>query len=227
MDNAMKEEEYISDNELDFDFIDDEEYLPQVFNTKKSDFSRNKRKKEKINRFYQSTFKMKQTERKKERISFHFTPKIINIQQPSVYVPTRMSEDEQFALAIQNSLFTSLNEYQFDQEIKQGNMSECGISLNVLKDLMTRELNSNDYETLLLLDEKVEKKTIHKNKIESFKERRISENENGNTCSICMDEYQVDDMVRILPCNHEFHKECIDFWLSEKSTKCPLDGIEL
>jgi hypothetical protein len=221
----MKGEEYISENEDEFDFIDDEEYLSQVFNTKKSDFSRSKRKKEKNNRFYQSTFKMKQSERKEERISFHFTPKIFI---PSVSTrSTRMSEDEQYALALQNSLYVSLNEYQFDMEIKRGNLSDCGISLDVLKDLMTRELNSNDYETLLLLDEKVEKKTVEKNKIDNFKERRASENENGNTCSICMEEYQVDERIRILPCNHEFHKECIDFWLSEKSTKCPLDGMEL
>jgi hypothetical protein len=216
----MKSEEYNSENEDDFDFIDDEEYLQQVFNKKKSDFSRNKRKKEKNSRFYQSTFKMKQIERKEERISFHFAPKIPSVSR-------RMSEDEQYALALQNSLYVSLNEYQFDMEIKRGNLSECGISLDVLKDLMTRELNSNDYETLLLLDEKVEKKTVEKNKIDNFKERRATENENGNTCSICMEEYQVDERIRILPCNHEFHKECIDFWLSEKSTKCPLDGMEL
>ncbi|ORY98280.1 hypothetical protein BCR41DRAFT_364457 [Lobosporangium transversale] len=31
-----------------------------------------------------------------------------------------------------------------------------------------------------------------------------------------------DDRVRTLSCNHEYHAECIDIWLTSKSTQCPL-----
>ncbi|KAF9549041.1 hypothetical protein EC957_005033 [Mortierella hygrophila] len=41
-------------------------------------------------------------------------------------------------------------------------------------------------------------------------------------CSICLGEYVTDDQLRVLPCSHEYHTECIDVWLTLKSTHCPL-----
>ncbi|KAG0037427.1 hypothetical protein BGZ82_002568 [Podila clonocystis] len=41
-------------------------------------------------------------------------------------------------------------------------------------------------------------------------------------CSICLGEYELDDRIRILPCDHEYHAECVDIWLTHKSTHCPL-----
>ncbi|KAG0028499.1 hypothetical protein BGZ81_004670 [Podila clonocystis] len=41
-------------------------------------------------------------------------------------------------------------------------------------------------------------------------------------CSICLGEYEPDDRIRILPCDHEYHAECVDIWLTHKSTHCPL-----
>lgn len=44
----------------------------------------------------------------------------------------------------------------------------------------------------------------------------------GNTCVICSIEYLNDSNLRILPCRHTFHKECIDKWLLNYSNKCPI-----
>ncbi|KAG9326570.1 hypothetical protein KVV02_001497 [Mortierella alpina] len=41
-------------------------------------------------------------------------------------------------------------------------------------------------------------------------------------CSICLGEYMTGDQLRVLPCSHEYHVECIDLWLTLKSTQCPL-----
>lgn len=42
-----------------------------------------------------------------------------------------------------------------------------------------------------------------------------------DNCMICMEDFQDDDVIRILYCEHYFHKECIDPWLKEKSARCP------
>jgi len=41
------------------------------------------------------------------------------------------------------------------------------------------------------------------------------------SCAICMQDYKENDELRILPCGHEFHCECVDKWLPMKKI-CPL-----
>ncbi|KAF7635750.1 RING-type domain-containing protein, partial [Meloidogyne graminicola] len=41
-------------------------------------------------------------------------------------------------------------------------------------------------------------------------------------CSICLNEFYINEETRkLIPCNHIFHKTCIDEWLNGNST-CPL-----
>ncbi|KAF9915393.1 hypothetical protein BX616_006250 [Lobosporangium transversale] len=41
------------------------------------------------------------------------------------------------------------------------------------------------------------------------------------TCAICLGNYVLDETIRVLPCQHHFHLECVDQWLfTDKS--CPL-----
>jgi hypothetical protein len=46
-------------------------------------------------------------------------------------------------------------------------------------------------------------------------------NFNHNTCSICLCNYNNDDILTKLICNHTFHKNCIDEWFKNKVI-CPL-----
>ncbi|KAF9913914.1 hypothetical protein BX616_009316 [Lobosporangium transversale] len=43
-----------------------------------------------------------------------------------------------------------------------------------------------------------------------------------DTCAVCIDEFVEGEEIRMLPCHHEFHCECIDPWLIRKSSTCPL-----
>lgn len=56
----------------------------------------------------------------------------------------------------------------------------------------------------------------------------------GTACSICYDDYCTHDVVRVLPCGHRFHADCVDEWLLGKprpgSTRrfvCPLCSASL
>lgn len=40
-------------------------------------------------------------------------------------------------------------------------------------------------------------------------------------CTICFDEFQIEDDVRVLECKHYFHPMCIDRWLIGHSKRCP------
>ncbi|KAJ1859625.1 hypothetical protein LPJ73_001769 [Coemansia sp. RSA 2703] len=42
------------------------------------------------------------------------------------------------------------------------------------------------------------------------------------TCIVCIDDFVVGSKMRILPCGHNYHIECIDPWLTAKSSLCPL-----
>ncbi|KAI2514102.1 RING-like zinc finger [Fragilaria crotonensis] len=42
-------------------------------------------------------------------------------------------------------------------------------------------------------------------------------------CSICIDEFEDGERIRILPkCHHGFHFDCIKPWLTERQSRCPL-----
>lgn len=42
-----------------------------------------------------------------------------------------------------------------------------------------------------------------------------------NACSICMGPYTAGEVIRVLPCKHEFHAPCIDEWI-KVSNRCPM-----
>jgi len=41
------------------------------------------------------------------------------------------------------------------------------------------------------------------------------------TCSVCLEQVAVGDLLRSLPCLHQFHVNCIDPWLRQQGT-CPI-----
>eukprot|EP00922_Rhytidocystis_sp_ex-Travisia-forbesii_P045367 GHVS01067687.1.p1 GENE.GHVS01067687.1~~GHVS01067687.1.p1 ORF type:complete len:409 (+),score=55.96 GHVS01067687.1:449-1675(+) len=48
------------------------------------------------------------------------------------------------------------------------------------------------------------------------------------SCLICLCEYEENELLRILPCGHGFHAQCVDVWLATRA-RCPLrcDIIQL
>ena len=38
------------------------------------------------------------------------------------------------------------------------------------------------------------------------------------SCTICLAEFAVGDVLTLLPCNHTFHNECVNSWLGRNAT---------
>jgi len=75
---------------------------------------------------------------------------------------------------------------------------------------------NHDNIPFVVLNENQKKNNDDSNECDEF-----VENECIEKCSICLCNYIDDEELRILPCLHEFHKCCIDPWISRIVT-CPL-----
>ena len=111
-------------------------------------------------------------------------------------------------------------------ELKHDNDTKGGNQTNRIADLQHRDINPEDYDLLLLLDESIAPKTVSTSFLTNLRVVIVDEaNLLGELCAICMDAYQMSDKAKQLPCNHFFHQNCIDNWLSNASPNCPLDGV--
>jgi hypothetical protein len=202
-------------------------------------FARNKKKnkQEKINpKRYKSSWELSKQDKKLKNIAFHNNT--VEYVPSVVFTPSRnrlpISEDEEMALALSMSLndgsaqFVPLFDHEFDKmtKLSESDLAPCGLSFKLIRELQTRDITPEDYELLMSLEESVKKKTTDQKKLEKLETMVVTSGMEGQ-CAICMGEYQIDEVLRKLPCNHAYHKECIDHWLQNNSTKCPLDGIEV
>lgn len=64
----------------------------------------------------------------------------------------------------------------------------------------------------------IDKKTI------SYEE--LLNNDEDNDCTICLEEFNNDEEIIKLKCNHLFHLKCIDDWI-KKNQSCPLCRVNL
>ncbi|XP_022773521.1 receptor homology region, transmembrane domain- and RING domain-containing protein 2-like isoform X2 [Durio zibethinus] len=50
----------------------------------------------------------------------------------------------------------------------------------------------------------------------------LEDNCTARTCAICLEDYNMGEKLRILPCCHKFHAFCVDSWLTTWRTFCPV-----
>ncbi|XP_029453364.1 RING finger protein 150 isoform X2 [Rhinatrema bivittatum] len=65
------------------------------------------------------------------------------------------------------------------------------------------------------------KKAISKLQVRTIKKGDKETEPDYDNCAVCIEGYKPNDVVRILPCRHLFHKACVDPWLLDHRT-CPM-----
>ncbi|XP_030282357.1 histone-lysine N-methyltransferase, H3 lysine-79 specific isoform X2 [Sparus aurata] len=88
------------------------------------------------------------------------------------------------------------------------------------------DVQGNDYEALLAFEERqgaVVSKKLSRREIQRFPTKTFqSASSAGNTqCQICFCDYTDGEKLRMLPCFHDYHVQCIDRWLKDNTT-CPI-----
>ncbi|XP_038108105.1 uncharacterized protein LOC6054184 isoform X1 [Culex quinquefasciatus] len=87
-----------------------------------------------------------------------------------------------------------------------------------------RYLQTKDKQSRRLCN--VAKRIIAKIPTKSIKSDDKELEIDNDCCAICIEPYKVTDVIRVLPCKHEFHKACIDPWLLEHRT-CPMCKMDI
>ncbi|PWZ44393.1 Receptor y region, transmembrane domain- and RING domain-containing protein 1 [Zea mays] len=73
----------------------------------------------------------------------------------------------------------------------------------------------------------VKKQVVEKFPCSAYSAPCSSEDNFQEACAICLEDYNNGDMLRHLPCKHEFHKICIDSWLTKWGIFCPICKLEV
>jgi len=103
---------------------------------------------------------------------------------------------------------------------------ESTLPEGLIQNLQNRELREEDYNTLLLLDQKAIQGSIPLHVINSFPTKKIKYiDKDKYNCVICNATVQVNEIIRKLPCKHNFHQNCIDKWLLHTRSTCPVCGL--
>lgn len=102
------------------------------------------------------------------------------------------------------------------------NFNEDSHMENIINFLMAND--PNKYGSPPASKEEVSK--LQKIKVSKSNQKEVLQLAGESCCSVCKDDFLVDQQLVKLPCNHVFHDECILPWLNERNS-CPTCRFEL
>ena len=80
--------------------------------------------------------------------------------------------------------------------------------------------DANSHHHMQPVDEQ-EDKRAPPDMVNKLQCRTASNADSEKDCCICQSSFDAGDVVRTLPCGHEFHKCCVDKWLVDVNRTCP------
>jgi hypothetical protein len=117
-----------------------------------------------------------------------------------------------------NSYYTS-NDLHVDEEHNYVLPDHDDLSSTILLDIVT-QFGSPGSENGWVEREK----TKRNNKLKQISYRKIKEADPvlSECCSICLDDFKINEFKRTLCCKHTFHKKCVDRWFKKEHSECPM-----
>jgi hypothetical protein len=115
-----------------------------------------------------------------------------------------------------NNLIFSDNYDNYILPILQNELKRI-VTQSIRLSMLQRLFNPTMEDVKLTIDEK----TLEKIPVSKYVELEDKIKKMNVCCTVCQDDFKTEDTVRILPCEHIYHTDCIDGWLKEHSYKCP------
>jgi len=66
------------------------------------------------------------------------------------------------------------------------------------------------------------RRRLTKRSLKQIPTKKFVKGEDPETCPICLDDFEENEKLRILPCGHAYHCQCIDPWLLKTRRVCPI-----
>ncbi|CAJ0948134.1 unnamed protein product [Ranitomeya imitator] len=98
-------------------------------------------------------------------------------------------------------------------------VSPTSVGPSISLDLDVDDVEMENYEALLNLAERLgeaKPRGLTKANIEQLPSYRFnleSHQSEQTLCVVCFSDFESRQLLRVLPCNHEFHAKCVDKWL--------------
>ncbi|KAJ8042749.1 hypothetical protein HOLleu_09594 [Holothuria leucospilota] len=74
--------------------------------------------------------------------------------------------------------------------------------------------------------QRLAKLSVSKMPTRKYKKKRCNLPQESENCAICLDDFFKGQVIRMLPCHHQFHCKCVDGWLIKRRT-CPLCKLDI
>ena len=138
---------------------------------------------------------------------------LVNLQMPNLNNVNNLINYDDINNIFGNLIF---NNYTINEINNYQNLNMNTVPLSNLFSTLNNTSINEDVPLVIKLE------SLEKLEVKKFVDLTDDLKDKNKKCMIKLEDFNEEDIVRILPCKHIFSKELIDDWLSNSSYKCPI-----